>query len=274
MSSFRIFQETRDGLCEVLNKLARIAEERQETTIVEIDTEFASANQKSNRLSLADILDVRAKNVRKKRAFRLAVVGEFNVGKSTLINALLRRKILSEGRQPTTAAITTLRFGEAERFRVTYLPEYQAEHPTILQDSTNLFHDIAKYTSDPAQSDGLGIGILHGKEVSLAQKIKDVEVWGNADILRDRDIDIEIIDTPVLVSVFADHKTVTYSLIPEVDATLFLFSHDGIDEEDIAFIKFLREYVNQMLFVKTKEDYARDKTELEDSLRFNHDSIK
>ena len=35
MSSFRIFQETRDGLCEVLNKLARIAEERQETTIVE-----------------------------------------------------------------------------------------------------------------------------------------------------------------------------------------------------------------------------------------------
>ena len=135
MSSFRIFQETRDGLCEVLNKLARIAEERQETTIVEIDTEFASANQKSNRLSLADILDERAKNVRKKRAFRLAVVGEFNVGKSTLINALLRRKILSEGRQPTTAAITTLRFGEAERFRVTYLPEYQAEHPTILQDS-------------------------------------------------------------------------------------------------------------------------------------------
>ncbi|MEM7578673.1 MAG: dynamin family protein [Cyanobacteria bacterium P01_A01_bin.80] len=273
MSSFRIFQETRDGLCEVLNKLARIAEERQETTIVEIDTEFASANQKSNRLSLADILDERAKNVRKKRAFRLAVVGEFNVGKSTLINALLRRKILSEGRQPTTAAITTLRFGEAERFRVTYLPEYQAEHPTILQDSTNLFHDIAKYTSDPAQSDGLGIGILQGKEVSLAQKIKEVEVWCNADILRDREIDIEIIDTPGLGSVFAAHKTVTYSLIPEVDATLFLFSHDGIDEEDIAFIKFLREYVNQMLFVMTKVDYARDQTELEDSLRFNLETI-
>lgn len=273
MSSFRIFQETRDGLCEVLNKLARIAEERQETTIVEIDTESASTNQKSNRLSLADILDERAENVRKKRAFRLAVVGEFNVGKSTLVNALLRRKILSEGRQPTTAAITTLRFGEAERFRVTYLPEYQAEHPTILQDSTNLFHDIAKYTSDPAQSDGLGIGILQGKEVSLAQKIKEVEVWCNADILRDREIDIEIIDTPGLGSVFAAHKTVTYSLIPEVDATLFLFSHDGIDGEDVAFIKFLREYVNQMLFVMTKVDYARDQTELEDSLRFNLETI-
>ncbi len=273
MSSFRIFQETRDDLYKVLKQLANIAEERQETTIVEINTEITSTKQELNRQSLSNILSERAESVRKKRAFRLAIVGEFNVGKSTFINALLRREILSVGCVPTTAAITTLRFGEAERFRVTYLPEYQAEYPTILQDSTNLFHDIAKYTSDPAQSDGLGIAILQGKEVSLAEKIKEVEVWCNADILRDREIDIEIIDTPGLGSVFQAHKTVTHSLIPEVDATLFLFSHDGIREGDIAFIKFLREYVNQMLFVMTKMDYARDQKELEDSQGYNLETI-
>jgi GTPase SAR1 family protein len=273
MSSFRIFQETRDGLYKVLKQLAHIAEERQETTIVGINTDITSTKEELNRQSLSEILSERAESVRKKRAFRLAIVGEFNVGKSTFINALLRRQILSADVVPTTAAITTLRFGEAERFRVTYLPEYQAEYPTILQDSTNLFHDIAKYTSDPAQSDGLGIAILQGKEVSLAQKIKEVEVWCNADILRDREIDIEIIDTPGLGSVFGAHKTVTYSLIPEVDATLFLFTPDGIGEEDVAFIKFLREYVNQMLFVMTKMDYTRDQTELEDSLRFNLETI-
>ncbi len=273
MSSFRIFWKTRDDLYKVLKQLADIAEERQETTIVKINTEITSTNQELNRQSLSDILRERAESVRKKRAFRLAVVGEYNVGKSTFINALLGKKILSVGRQPTTAAITTLRFREAEQFRVTYLPEYQAEYPTILQDSTDLFQDIAKFTSDPAQSDGLGVTILQGKEVSLAQKIKEVEVWCNADILRDREIDIEIIDTPGLGSVFTPHKTVTYSLIPEVDATLFLFSPDGIKEGDIAFIKFLREYVNQMLFIMTKVEYARDRRELEDSLNFNLQTI-
>jgi GTP-binding protein EngB required for normal cell division len=273
MSSFRIFQETRDSLYTVLKQLADIAEKRQETTIVGINTDITSTKQELNRQSLSEILSERAESVRKKRAFRLAIVGEFNVGKSTFINALLRRQILSADVVPTTAAITTLRFGEAERFRVTYLPEYQAEYPTILQDSTNLFQDIAKYTSDPAQSDGLGIAILQGKEVSLAEKIKEVEVWCNADILRDREIDIEIIDTPGLGSVFGAHKTVTYSLIPEVDATLFLFTPDGIGEEDVALIKFLREYVNQMLFVMTKMDYTRDQTELDDSLRFNLETI-
>ncbi|MBW4601776.1 MAG: dynamin family protein [Calothrix sp. FI2-JRJ7] len=281
MSSFRIFQETRDRLYKVLNQLARVAEERRETTITDItdvgiDTSFyenLNTNQDINRRFLADILRERAENVRKKRAFRLAVVGEFNVGKSTLINALLRKKVLSDGRQPTTATITTLRYGESEQFRVTYLPQYQTQHPTILQNSTDLFNDIAKYTSDPAQCNDNGQAILTGKEVSLAEKIKEVEVWCNADFLREQEIEIEIIDTPGLGSIYEAHKTVTYSLIPEVDATLFLISSDGVGEEHISFLKFLREYVNQMLFVMTKIDYARDKEELEDKLSFNRKAI-
>ncbi|MDJ0594129.1 MAG: dynamin family protein [Pleurocapsa sp. MO_226.B13] len=275
MSSFELFQETRDGLYEVLNQLAGIAEERQEKILsfVKVDTGSLNANQELNRQSLADILRERAENVRKKHAFRLAVVGEFNAGKSTIINALLGKEILSVSCQPTTAAVTTLRFNEKEQFKVTYQPEYQAQHPTITQESTDLFQDIAKYTSDPAQSKDLGVSILKGEEVSLAEKIKEVEVWCNADFLRDRQIEIEIIDTPGLGSVFAAHKTVTYSLIPQVDATLFLFSHDGIGEGDLAFLTFLREHVNQMLFVMTKIDQVRDQKELEDSLDFNQNII-
>ncbi len=44
--------------------------------------------------------------------FLLVIVGEFNAGKSAMINALLRTHVLEEGVIPTTAAITLLRYGE------------------------------------------------------------------------------------------------------------------------------------------------------------------
>ncbi len=48
--------------------------------------------------------------------FLLVVVGEFNAGKSRLINALLGESLLNEGVTPTTTAINLIRYGEqAER---------------------------------------------------------------------------------------------------------------------------------------------------------------
>ncbi len=46
--------------------------------------------------------------------FLLVVVGEFNAGKSTFINALLGRELLEEGVTPTTTRIHLLRHGERE----------------------------------------------------------------------------------------------------------------------------------------------------------------
>jgi small GTP-binding protein len=53
--------------------------------------------------------------------FLLVVVGEFNAGKSALINALLGSPVLEEGVTPTTASVGILRYG-AERER-TRLPD-------------------------------------------------------------------------------------------------------------------------------------------------------
>jgi len=44
--------------------------------------------------------------------FLLVMVGEFNAGKSAVINALLGEKLLKEGVTPTTSKINILRFGE------------------------------------------------------------------------------------------------------------------------------------------------------------------
>jgi len=50
--------------------------------------------------------------------FLLVVVGEFNAGKSTFINALLGSALLPEGVTPTTTRIHRLQYGEEERWEV------------------------------------------------------------------------------------------------------------------------------------------------------------
>lgn len=50
--------------------------------------------------------------------FLLVVVGEFNAGKSALINALLHGPLLPEGATPTTDAVTILRYGDQTDERV------------------------------------------------------------------------------------------------------------------------------------------------------------
>ena len=50
--------------------------------------------------------------------FLLVLVGEFNAGKSAVINALLGEKLLKEGVTPTTSQINILRYGEEQARKV------------------------------------------------------------------------------------------------------------------------------------------------------------
>src|SRR5215510_12077490 len=50
--------------------------------------------------------------------FLIVVAGEFNAGKSALINALLGQKVLAEGTTPTTSRVTLIRWGESRAEQV------------------------------------------------------------------------------------------------------------------------------------------------------------
>lgn len=53
--------------------------------------------------------------VRLEELFLIVIVGEFNAGKSALVNALLGAKVLQEGAIPTTTRVTLVKYGDTVR---------------------------------------------------------------------------------------------------------------------------------------------------------------
>ena len=70
--------------------------------------------------------------------FLIVVTGEFNAGKSALINALLGQKVLAEGATPTTSRITLIKWGEQPAERVQDESFAVFTHPLPLLKELNI----------------------------------------------------------------------------------------------------------------------------------------
>ena len=70
--------------------------------------------------------------------FLLVVVGEFNAGKSALVNALLGAKVLSEGVTPTTSRVTLVKWGEQVEEKVVDQSFALFTHPLPLLQELNI----------------------------------------------------------------------------------------------------------------------------------------
>jgi len=53
--------------------------------------------------------------------FLIVIAGEFNAGKSALINSLLGQRVLAEGTTPTTSRVTLIKWGERPSEQVSLL---------------------------------------------------------------------------------------------------------------------------------------------------------
>lgn len=267
-SSMATFQDARTRLGVLLKQLANIADERGDMVIDNQNVLVKTAEIGRNvSRPLSEILAERAQNVLDKNSFRVAVIGEFNTGKSTLINTLLGRDILSTSIKPKTATKTVLRYGSTDAYRVTYNKEYASLNSDEIIVSNNLKEDIVEVTSDNA--DAL---LLKKKSESVASRISEVEIWCDSDFL-DRE-ETEIVDTPGLGSVIDAHKLVTYRLIPEMDATLYLFPSDpGLADTDKDVLGFIRQHISQILFVMTKSDRLLQ-SEIADMVAYSQDVLQ
>ena len=166
--------------------------------------------------------------------FHLVVVGEFNHGKSSFVNALLGETVLPVGVTPTTAAIHHLKYADTPEATVVYSSGKRESIP---------FADARKFAVGGGTS---------------PDDVDYLEVGYPAPLLKER---ILLVDTPGVNDLSLQRADITYSYIPRADAVLFLLDAGQIlKESERQFLndKLLKASRDKIVFVITKWDILNE----------------
>lgn len=161
--------------------------------------------------------------------FHLVVLGEFNHGKTTFVNALLGAPVLPVGVTPTTAVIHHVVHGETP-------------HATAVAEKSQ--HDV------PVEQ--VADYVVGGK--AAEEEVRYLQVDYPAAILEGG---VVLVDTPGVNDLNSTRAEITYSYLPKADAILFLLDAGQIlKESERAFIanKLLSQSKDKVLFVINKVD--------------------
>lgn len=196
--------------------------------------EVADLADDSGSVTLSDSLrDDRIPRLEEER-FHLVVLGEFNHGKTTFVNALLGESVLPMGVTPTTAvihhiehgatpqAIAVSEEGEVREIALGDLPQYVVEGGADRDD------------------------------------VRYVEVTYPASLLEEG---VVLVDTPGVNDLNEQRAEITYGYIPRADAVIFLLDAGQIlKESEREFIseKLLAASRDKLMFVINKVDLLED----------------
>lgn len=171
--------------------------------------------------------------------FRIAVVGEFSSGKSTFINAIIGRDVLTHAVTETTAAITYIyNVQENDKRLNTCVINFTDGTSQSITDICK----ISKYTT--AQS-----------SIDVVSRIASVEVYVN---FLNTSIPLVIVDTPGLNGIASGHKNITLNEIGKAHACIYIVSRRGITSSDSDFIRILAEQQSEFIFVQNFIDEIKE----------------
>jgi ribosome biogenesis GTPase A len=176
--------------------------------------------------------------------FTLAVMGQFNRGKSSLMNALVGRDLLPTGLLPVTSTITALKYGPVEKVTV-----YRHERSLPYEVQLQSLREYITEKGNPGNHKG----------------VSRVCVELPAPFLK-RDLDF--VDTPGIGSAIQANSATTSDFLAQSDAVLYVTSMEApLTQAEVAFLRGVRQQVKKIFFVVNKRDLVSDE-ECDEVLRF------
>jgi hypothetical protein len=204
--------------------------QRLETLICDLHT-----NEKHRKDLLMNHSEIKidAENLMKNE-FPIAVLANWNAGKSTFLNALMGMPILPMRNKPYTSGITRIRYGEEPKLTINYTSGEVEEVPLTSELEEDF---LVKYVTVDGDGDG---------DASKGSSVHEVTVEYPLDICKEG---IVLIDTPGVNSINDSHDKVTFQVIPNAKAIIMLVTADSAGgAEEVEFLK-------RVLIGRDKNDY-------------------
>ncbi|KMQ50282.1 Dynamin family protein [Chitinispirillum alkaliphilum] len=167
----------------------------------------------------------------------LAVLGQFNRGKSTFINALLGLKVLPTSILPVTSVPTRIEYGEEHTCTISFLngkPDL-----SIRNDREKISAALIEYVAEE-----------NNPKNQLC--VRDVKLTCNSSLLANGTV---LIDTPGFGSTHVHNTSTTVDFLSGCDAAIFILSADPpFTQTEVEFLKQVKLYIPKLFFVLNKID--------------------
>lgn len=244
-SNFAEFANVRKVLCSLIDELSQRPS---------ADT-LAVVHEGTSGLSVKDILGELHSTIANDR-FRVAVLGEFSCGKSSLLNVLLDRIDLdgkrTDGFLPTAISPTTP--------VLTSLVQSAEPYVRLTMDDTSTVEaeldELKAYLCTPELRTRWSWQSEDEKKNELCNHIREVQIGLDSPLLQHG---VELLDTPGLGSIYARHGEITKRCVAGVDAALFLVATDPpMGEREMTFLQYISGYTDRLMFVQTKSDLKEE----------------
>lgn len=205
---------------------------KAEDTAAAYAAQFPPVDEAEKEDSLPGKFDALAKRVESAR-LKILVAGQFKMGKSTVINALLGENVLPAYSTPCTAVITEIEYGDEKKAVLSFksplqeLPpnlapkvaahigERRTDIPDLVIESDNLGEELEEYLVIPEDEDDRDQKeAVAESPYALCRLSWPLELCKN---------DVEIIDSPGLNEATARDET-TYKYVPQADMIIHVLT--------------------------------------------------
>lgn len=196
--------------------------------------------------------------------FKVNVIATMSAGKSTLINALLRKKLMPSKQEACTATITTIKDTDRDDFSCVA----KDKEGDIIEEEDNISLDDMKRLNENSD-------------------VSTIEIEGNIPFVSSKDIDLVLVDTPgTNNSRDPEHRATTYRMLSESSKPVVLYILNATQPETDDDKRLLTHVADSMkvkgkqskdrfIFVINKmDDFKKDDDSVVESIERVRDYLK